>query len=385
MNYLFDDTPKTIGGRQVNYLFIDGNNLGVRSSFANKALGIELLDYQSDSFSPDDVLKHDKRFPTGAIHGFFRSVASIKKMFPERYVCVVWDGKSRKRIAESRAAADRGLIPGIYKESRSKGPQPEELVDFHRQRPEIMAMLSATNIPQVVKPDEEADDIIASFVTLLTGNDVMVLTNDHDYYQLLADGVSILDASGKVLDEAWFRKSYGLVPAQWVEVGGLQGDRGDDIHGLPWWGEGTAVKEIAKYGSCMAVMASYHQSYNSLREKYPDIKGEEFKALKSAKTADGKMKFPGVQEWMPFTGVALAYEQGKVKLPRNVVTALVFEERIALAKSLKAMHRDIVLPALPPVMDRNGLDKFVGYCRKYSLREVEEAADIICSKQAIQI
>lgn len=366
----------------VKYLLIDGNNLGVRTSFANKELGIDMLDYSSDTFNPDEILRHDNRFPTGSLHGFFRTVASIRRLFPDRYLCVVWDGKGKQRIIASREAADRGLVPQAYKENR--GNPPEQVVNFHRQKPELMAALSMTDIPQVAKPDEEADDVIASYVTALAGNDVLILTNDKDYYQLFSDGVRILDSSGTVLDETWFRRTYGISPQQWIEVGGMQGDAGDNIFGVPWWGEGTAVKEIAKHGSCAGIMAEYHKSFDHLRVKYPDVKGEHFALLKNSETADGKRKFPGVKEWMPFTGVALAYDGGAIKMPRNVVMALVYEERIALARSLKAMHRDIRLPSLPAQIERDKVADFVAFCRKYALREIEEAADVICARQPKQ-
>jgi 5'-3' exonuclease len=161
----------------------------------------------------------------------------------------------------------------------------------------------------------------------------------------------------------------------------MQGDSGDNIFGIPWIGPGTSIKEIAKYGSCVAVMAQYHKSYDYLREKYPDVKDKEFDILKSAETTDGKRKFPHIKKWMPFTGVALEYEKGKVKIPRSVIMALVYESRIAIAKSLKAMHREIPVPQLPACIDKGGNDRFVEFCKKYSLAEIATLTDNICAIQ----
>lgn len=364
----------------MKFLFIDGNNLGVRHSFANKDLGVDFIDYTSD-FNPDETLQVDNHFPTGAIHGFFRTILSLKKMYPDRYICVVWDGKSKARMTESREAVAKGIVPQAYKENRSSAAMPVELANFHRQKPLIISALSMTNIPQVAKSDEEADDVIASFVSKFKGEDILILTNDHDYYQLFDEHVSILDASGTVLTEKWFRNSFGIAPSQWIDVGALMGDSGDNIFGIPWWGEATAVREVARHGGCEAVLKELHLLYDPLRVQHPDLNAEEFTVLKDLKRKDEKPKFPGVKQWMPFTGVALAYDSGKVKIPKDALMALVYESRVPLAKSLKAMRRSIPLPRLPVDLGRNKMDEFASLCQKYSLRETEMAAATICARQ----
>lgn len=362
----------------VKYLFIDSNNLGCRASFANKDLGVDLLDHDKD-YNPDDALKHESWFPTGAMHGFFRMIASIRRAYPDRYICAVWDGKSRKRIVESKAAVEKGIIPQYYKANR--GSPPEQVVNFHRQKPEIMTALSMTNIPQIIKPDEEADDIIASCVTVLSGNDILIATSDKDYYQLLGEGVAILDPSGTILDEAWFRNAYGVSPGQWVDVGALAGDDGDCIYGVCWWGITTAAKEVSKHGNCENVLSNCLSTYGHLKINFPDVDGSEFDRLKSLETKDGKKKYPHIKKWMPFTGVALAAEDGRVKVPRIAIMLMVYGERVPLAKSLKAMHRDIPVPKLPVALGRNETEKFTAFCRKYSLNEVEALANLLCSPQ----
>lgn len=364
----------------MKYLFIDGNNLGCRSAFANKDLGVDFIDYSKDT-NPDDVLNANSKFPTGAMFGFFRTINLVRRSFPDRYVCVVWDGKSKSRILESRNAVANGVVPQAYKENRSTRSAPEAYLDFCRQRPIIMSALSMTNIPQVKKTDEEADDIIASFTEKLKGDDIMVLTNDRDYYQLLGNGVTILDSTGSVLDESWFKRTYGIDPWQWVEVGALQGDDGDNIFGVPWVGEKTAVKEILKHGTSEETLRSYHLEFDSLRDKFPDLKPEDFEILKNMKMENDNPVFPHIKIWMPFTGVALQYRNGKVKIPRHAIMSLVYESRVPLAKSLKAMHKNIQLPSLPVDLGRDMENDFIEFCNKYSLREVVASSSRICSRQ----
>lgn len=365
----------------MKYLFIDGNNLGVRTAFANKELGIDLIDYSQDSFNPDDTISGEDHFPTGSIHGFFKTLNAIKRTYPDRYICVVWDGKSKARIIESKAAVEKGIVPEYYKENRKANALKDEIINFHKQRPVIMSALSFTNIPQLIKPDEEADDIIASLVEKLKGEDIIIYTNDQDYYQLFDDNVKILNASGNVLTEEWFRTCFGISPKQWVDVGGLAGDDGDSIIGVPWVGEGTGVSEIVKHASCENVLKAFHSEYDHLREKFPDLNGEDFKELKNIVTKNGKPKYPFVKKWMPFTGVALAYEKNLVKIPRTVIMCLVYESRIPLAKSLKAMRRNIKLPTIPVDLCRNKITEFQELCHKYQLNEISSHASEICARQ----
>ena len=366
----------------MKYLFIDANNLGCRAAFTNKDLRVDFIDYSAD-FNPDDVLKPSSGFPTGAMHGFFKMLTSVRNLYPDRYTCIVWDGKSKARLEESKAAVEKGIVPMAYKENRHTGSIAEPLANFHIQRPIIMSAVSMTNMPQISKPDEEADDIIASFVDKLTGHDVMILTNDKDYYQLFGDGVKILNAEGMELDETWFRRIYGIAPKQWVDVGALCGDDGDCIWGVPWVGEGTALKEIAKHGTCEAVVGAYEAEFGHLREKFPDVGDAEFQILKSAKTKDEKHKFPHLKKWMPYTGVALAYEAGKVKIPRSALMTLIYHTRVPLAKSLKGMHRSIPLPNLPVDLGRDMTRDFVALCEKYALHSVSASAHRICGRQVV--
>jgi 5'-3' exonuclease len=361
----------------MQYLFIDANNLGCRAAFVNKDLRVNFIDYSAD-FDPDDVLKPSSGFPTGAMHGFFRMLTSVRNLNPNRYTCIVWDGKSKSRMEESKKAVANGVVPMAYKENRIMS---EPIANFHIQRPVIMSAVSMTNMPQVSKSDEEADDVIASFVDKLAGEDIMILTNDKDYYQLLGDGVRILNGEGTVLDEAWFQRTYGINPKQWVDVGALCGDDGDCIWGIPWVGEGTAVKEIVKHGTCEAALAAYEAEFGHLREKLPDIGDAEFQVLKSYKTKNEKYKFPHIKKWMPYTGVALAYENDKVKIPRHALMTLIYQSRISIAKSLKGMHRSLKLPDLPVDFGRDMVRDFVALCEKYELHSVAQSAQRICARQ----
>ena len=363
------------------YLFVDGNNLGVRAAFAHHDLHIDLIDFDGD-FNPDDAMDADKRFPTGVLFGFTKSLMAIRRNNPEHFITIVWDGGHKRRTEESKVGVEKGIIPEAYKENRRTGKVPQAVLDFHKQKKPLQEMLAKTNIPQIVAEGEEADDVIASYVTKYATeeNDLILHTNDKDYYQLLTPGVSILSKS-ETLSSSWFSSTYGITPIQWVDVGAMQGDDGDNIFGVPGWGEATALDHIKQFGSSEGVLKHFHEIYDHLRGKYPDLKGDDFKALKNMKTEKkGLPKYPHIAEWMPFTGVALALENKDIKMPKVALTALIYESRVTLAKVLKKMHTDISLPALP-CWDRNKAEEFVTICRRYRLNEIEPFAAVLCGQQ----
>jgi len=364
----------------VQHLFIDGNNLGIRSSFANGDLSVSFIDFEGD-FDPDAVLDEGSWFPTGAIHGFMTTLAMYRGRFPQHYIAVVWDAGHAHRNVITAAAVQRGVVPAAYKENR-RGAAPQAVLDFVKQKPVLQKMISCTNIPQIVVPCGEADDVVASYVRKYAVSQSMVATNDQDYYQLLGPDVVIVGSGDAVFDESWFRARFGISPAQWVEVGAMQGDDGDNIFGVPGWGEKTSVKEIARVGTAAALMAEYHSEFDCVRASHPDLDEAGVAKLAAITVGGGKPrpKYPDIQPWMPFTGVAMAKESGDIKIPQTTLNALIYEERIPLAKTLKAMRSGLKVPDLPN-LGRDRRAEFESICSEYRLATVASSSFSLCGPQ----
>jgi len=104
----------------MKYLLIDGNNLAIRSAFAN------------------EELSNQDGIPTGVHYGVFNSLMLLKEKFPYHQFLVVWDGKSKRRMEESQEGVKQGLIKSAYKENRKtkEGEEtPKPLLDFYSQAP----------------------------------------------------------------------------------------------------------------------------------------------------------------------------------------------------------------------------------------------------------
>lgn len=348
----------------MKYLLIDGNNLAIRSAFANSEL------------------KNRDGVPTGVHYGVFQSIRNLIEKFHGYQFLIVWDGKSKRRISEAKAGVEKGLIKSGYKENRTSKPeeQRQELKDFYAQAPYLKKGIRQTGIPQIKIGAFEADDIIASYCKMLRNdNEIVLVTSDKDYFQLLHPNVEIWDGmKGKMTTEDEWVKENKISPSQFVDIGALMGDTTDNIFGLPGWGDKTALKAIQSSGSWKSVMKEFHDQYDNLRKSYPDITDElEFKRLAEMKTPKDKLKYPEIKMDMPFTGVALAIEDKKLKsIPKVALMALMFEERIPLAYSLKKMDDDInnlpEIKNLPP--DKAKLMEYFDY---YDMESLKDEIDIL--------
>ena len=345
----------------MKYLLIDANNLAVRCAFANAEL------------------KTTSGLPSGVHFGMFNSLIALKKKYFDYQFLMVWDSKSKRRMDESIAAVAQKIIPELYKANRKKDEQPQPLKDFYTQSNTLRRALGATGIPQIMIDGYEADDVIASYCTILKkDNDVVVVTSDKDYYQLLDKNVVLYDGM-KMTDTTMekFIQDTGIQPQQHIDVGALMGDDGDNIFGVPGWGEKTAIKEIQKFGSWQKLLAAYADQYGALRNKYGDLLDANselypaFTALKEAKSEKGKLIYPEVDSVMPWAGVLLAMHRGDIKMPKTAIMALMFQDRIKVAYSLKKMDSEI--PNLPAIhqepADLSKLEEYFNYFEIKSLLE----------------
>ena len=348
----------------MNYLLIDGNNLGIRASFGNSEL------------------KSSSGIPTGSHYGFFQSLINLKQRYPDYQFLVVWDSKSKRRIAEAQSGVENGLIKSGYKANRKKDERPQELINFYEQLPFLKRGLGKTGIPQIVIDGYEADDVIASYCKQLdSSNTIVAVTSDKDYFQLLDEHISIWDGLKSIsITKETLIDEYKIQPHQFIDCGALSGDTSDNIFGIPSWGEKTSLKALQEHGSWEKILEIYKKQFCDLRQKFPDLinNEEEFNRLKEIQTKSGKPKYPEITIDMPFSGVTLAVEDKKTKvIPKTILLALMFEKRIKLAYSLKKMDCDI--SDLPEIISGQSEEKeLLEYFDYYDIESLKNDIDIFC-------
>jgi DNA polymerase-1 len=183
-------------------------------------------------------LANSKGMPTNAVFGFTRMLIKLIQERRPRFVGIYFDAKG---------PTFRHKIFGDYKANRP--PMPEDLVV---QLPYIKKITAGFRIPAVERDGYEADDLIGTCAqrAAAAGYQVVLVTGDKDFLQLVSERISIWDPMKDVtIDLARIRSEYQLEPNQLIDMMGLSGDSSDNVPGVPGIGPKTALKLIQTFGS----------------------------------------------------------------------------------------------------------------------------------------
>ena len=139
-----------------------------------------------------------------------------------------------------------------YKADRSE--QPVEITEALKHVPQVF---EALDIPVVIVPKLEADDIIGTYAMWAKelGYEVDILSGDKDFGQLLVEDIYQITKADKgstdtfkVWDTNTLYEKYGITrPEQFIDMLGLMGDKVDGYTGATGIGVGTAGKWISHY------------------------------------------------------------------------------------------------------------------------------------------
>ena len=157
-----------------------------------------------------------------------------------------------------------------YKATRDETPE-----DIRWAVPVIKDFLTAYGIKMVEVPRYEADDVIGTLAHrgAKDGLEVVMVTPDKDYAQLVQPGVSMLrpqsGAKGyeRLGVEEVKTKFEVENPLQVIDLLGLMGDSADNIPGCPGVGAKTAVKLLADFGSIEGLLSHTDQLKGALKKK----------------------------------------------------------------------------------------------------------------------
>ncbi|MBM4080601.1 MAG: DNA polymerase I, partial [Planctomycetes bacterium] len=180
-----------------------------------------------------------KGMNTSAIYGFTNSLLKLIEAEKPDYLAVVFD---------SPEPTFRHQMYPEYKATREKMPD-----DMAAQLPYLDQVVKAFNIPQIVRPGVEADDVIGTLATRAAreGFEAFMVTADKDFLQLVTDKVKVYNNTKKgdeieILDPAGVEAKFGVPPGQVVDVLGLMGDTSDNIPGVEGVGEKSAVELVKR-------------------------------------------------------------------------------------------------------------------------------------------
>jgi DNA polymerase I len=181
--------------------------------------------------------------PTHAVYGFTTMLLKALRERAPTHVALVLDA-ARKTFRQD-------LDPG-YKATRPEAPD-----DLKVQFPLVREVARALRVPVVEELGVEADDIIGTLALRAQekGWDVVVVTGDKDFAQLVSDRITLYDPMAEAAGRggwtgpAEVEKKLGIRPDQVVEYMSLLGDKIDDVPGIPGVGEVTAAGLVRHFGT----------------------------------------------------------------------------------------------------------------------------------------
>ncbi len=203
--------------------------------------------------------------PTNAIFGFLQMFCKlIESTNPDAVVCAFDKGKPEHRLAE---------LPQ-YKAQR---PHMDE--ELRVQFPVIEELLESMNVPVIVYPGWEGDDILGTIAARneKLGYQTLLVTGDKDACQLVTDLTCIVHTKKgisdvEVLDPSAVMEKYGVTPSQFRDYLGLMGDASDNIPGVPGIGPKTATSMLQKYNDIEGVYDHIDEFKGKQKEKLEENK-----------------------------------------------------------------------------------------------------------------
>ncbi len=185
---------------------------------------------------------NSKGVNTSPVFGFISSFTDLVLKRRPDYVAVAFD---------LHGPTFRHDLYPDYKANRDAQPE-----DISAAIPLIHRFVAALGIREATCEKYEADDVVGTLATRFAGDgrEVVMVTPDKDYAQLVRPGVSMLrpnkGGEPELLDVAGVCEHFGLQrPEQVIDMLGLWGDSSDNIPGCPGVGEKRAKELIATYGS----------------------------------------------------------------------------------------------------------------------------------------
>jgi DNA polymerase-1 len=250
---------------------------------------------------------NSKGLNTGAALGFTNSLLEIIKKEKPTHIGVAFDTSDPTFRHEE--------FPE-YKAQREEQPE-----DIRVAIPYVKKIVEAFNIPVLIKPGFEADDIIGTIARQAgdEGFEVFMMTPDKDYAQLVKEHVylykpSFMGNGVDILGIPEVLKKFDIDRVeQVIDILGLQGDAVDNIPGIPGVGAKTAVKFLKQYGSVEGLLEHTDELKGKMKEK---VEANKEQALLSKKLATIKIDVP------------INYEPDKLKYdgPNEEVLRELFEE-----------------------------------------------------------
>ena len=240
---------------------VDGNSLLFRSFYA--------------TFRPDQpVMTAKDGTPTNAIFAFIPMIQTIHNRLgkDDRMIVCFDTGKPSFRSSE---------IEGYKAQRKPIDPS------LKSQIPLAHELLKHMGIDTAEKEGYEGDDVAGSLAKYAEkqGDDVVLLTSDKDFLQLIDDKIQVLCLRKGLTDTVTYTNSnvkelYGVRADQVVDYKAIAGDSSDNYKGIPHIGEKTAKSLLDKYDHLEDILEAYKDKSDTALARHINEGAEEGKLCK---------------------------------------------------------------------------------------------------------
>ena len=185
--------------------------------------------------------------PTQIIYGFMVQLLNFQKMYNADRIVFVWDSRESKR---------REIFPEYKAKRRAKQKAerealPEEEKRLNAQVWNQFSALKDTILPELgfnnifSQEGYEGDDIAASVCRSYPNENIIMVSNDQDWFQLVTRNHVIWYLKGKVMiTERYMQETYGISAKQYGEAKTMFGCVSDECPGIKGIGEGKAIQYL---------------------------------------------------------------------------------------------------------------------------------------------
>lgn len=213
-------------------ILVDGSSYLYRAFFASQQANLSTRD----------------GFPTGAVRVVTSMLRSLLKQYPQSPVTVIFDAKGK---------TFRDELFAEYKAHRPSMPD-----DLRVQVEPIHNIVRAMGIELLVEEGVEADDVIGTLAREATEKQrpVIISTGDKDMAQLVNEYVTLINTmTDTCMDVAGVKEKFGIPPELVIDLLALQGDKVDNIPGVPGVGEKTALALLQGIGGIQTLYQNLEQ------------------------------------------------------------------------------------------------------------------------------
>ena len=213
----------------------------------------------------------------GITFGFLSSILQLGERYRTNQFVFCWDagGSKRKEVSPEYKASRDDLTP------EEKDKRAILHLQFNALRKELLPMVGFMN--QFFQYGYEADDLIASAVINNPYIPFVVVSADHDLFQLLQYHnckAQCLLSKKPDMTSARFLAEYRIPARKWDIIKAIAGCPGDGVKGVAGVGESTAIKHLLdelpisgrKSQEICQSQARIYFNYKLVRLPYPDVK-----------------------------------------------------------------------------------------------------------------